>query len=68
MMPDEKQVIGKSKKIDTLVARMMEACEKEGASLQEVRWALTRLQCVAGCRIEEIETGIAFTAPPQKEN
>ena len=57
-----------SKKIDTLVARMMEACEKEGASLKEVKWALTRLERTVGFRIEEIEAGVAFTAPPRKEN
>ena len=57
-----------SKKIDTLVSRMMEACEKEGASLEEVKWALTRLQRVANDRIEEIEADVAFTAPPRKEN
>lgn len=65
-MPDMQVV--ESKKIDTLVSRMMEACEKEGASLKEIKWALTRLQRVVGARIEEIEADVAFTAPPQKEN
>ena len=65
MTPDMSAV---SKKSDTLVARMMEACEKEGATLLEVKLASTRFQRAVDHRIEELEAEAAFTAPPQKEN
>lgn len=50
-----------SQKVDTLVSRMMEACEKEGATLLEVKGAATRFQRMAEARIEEISAETKFS-------